>query len=60
MHVVPGQVREVEAPRIEDQGGQVDHVAARRGGRGLSLGAGGGGGTGQARADVEGKGALRM
>ena len=31
MRIVPGQVREVEAPRIEDQGGQVDHVAARQG-----------------------------
>ena len=31
MRIVPGQVREVEAPRIEDQGGQVDHGAARQG-----------------------------
>lgn len=31
VRIVPGQVREVEAPRVEDQGGQVDHVAARQG-----------------------------
>lgn len=57
MRAAPGQVREVEAPGIEDQGGQVDHVAARQGEAGGSASVRGG--MGRARAD-EGKGALRM
>ena len=40
VHIVPGQVRELEASRIEDQGGQIDYAAARQGGAGDTLSSG--------------------
>lgn len=34
VRAVSGQVREMEASRVEDQGGQINHVSARQGGEG--------------------------
>lgn len=36
VHTVSGQVREMEASRSEDQGGQINHASARQGREALS------------------------